>query len=1051
MDNHRDRSATSHSASTGFFNGSRNATVVGSTFNIIAGDYHVTSQGAGLAGLRLLSRAISHGAMFDSAERYPAGKCHPGTREEVQGIILDWINEPLPAENIFWLHGPAGAGKSSIAQSIAEIIRETEKRYAGSFFFARGVLGRDGASALFATLAYQIATHISDVRNIVDDIVGADPTLPTKSLDVQLKDLIADPLSKSSSSFAHTPTIVIDGLDECGNSHTQRDVLRLIGKSVAEYQIPLRFLIVSRPEFWIRNAFDEDPLVQITKGFSLGDPGDVDSDIEAYLQDGFAEIYANNWDVMASVETPWPPFDVIQHLVKEASGQFIYANIVLKFVGASSDFSDPQIELDLITQPGPTRSSAFQELDNLYSAILSLYPRRESLLVVLGGLLTGSSPTAIELFLGVSSTEFNLVLRAVSALVKVQKARPSLDDPDMDKVYGNRAVDVSFCHLSLHEFLQDKSRSGPFWIDVHLIYKRLIEGFVRSIMETVDGKFQHSHVPLMQLDHMWHIFTRKTLFSIDPKIVYDQLQCLVTRFSQVQDIGHFSGFREPQYLLRYMDYLSSLVTVVENPLDFFDTDPFHLTKDAFSSLRRISASIAYKCIDRILVEAQDVDILTNMLVYILLSHSLTMDELGSMPGSNPRMAKAFIQKHWYLIKSSDIEGSDGDRIFFEMPLVLSYFQSVFQGNARTMFCAQGFLVSYRCLKLSAACRVNSRLFDNVCGIVSSFLSSQDFSDVDSKEQLDEYNVESIITFLWEYDWNRLRVSSGHYFGMAVSVANWIDRHLTNYRQANLFDEILPGFTDKLRYIMKRMYDEIFLPTMQVPLFSELCMYDAGCIRTVTLRPIWDSTSSSDSSGQIRMDEEEHWGVDVDNVYIQSYIYTRVPELDSILSRASYLQHHKIWYGNFLEFYLCTLVKGLYHRVHPEFESYSLLANATEVVMRSIHHVAYPTEKMVSALQALSYLSREPPAFPWIPPSIFCSSMIKLLQSPHEEAGGPQYDARTARNFILEGVARRDWTHRRLIRWKEVTTAMKKDRRKIVAEWSVYLFVGNAAKPWLIGV
>lgn len=53
MDNHRDRSATSHSASTGFFNGSRNATVVGSTFNIIAGDYHVTSQGAGLAGMLL--------------------------------------------------------------------------------------------------------------------------------------------------------------------------------------------------------------------------------------------------------------------------------------------------------------------------------------------------------------------------------------------------------------------------------------------------------------------------------------------------------------------------------------------------------------------------------------------------------------------------------------------------------------------------------------------------------------------------------------------------------------------------------------------------------------------------------------------------------------------------------------------------------------------------------------------------------------------------------------------------------------------------------------
>lgn len=429
--------------------------------------------------------------MFDSAERYPAGKCHPGTREEVQAIILDWINDPNPVENMLWLYGPAGAGKSSIAQSIAEIIRDLEKRYAASFFFARSVVGRNGPTTLLPTLAYQIAIQIPDVRDFVNDAVLTDPTITAKSLDIQLKTLIADPLARCSA-VPHTPTVVIDGLDECGNSHTQRDVLRLVSKAITEHRVPLRFLVVSRPEFWIRTAFDGDPLKHLAKRVSLGDSVDTDNDIKTYLEDGFTKIYANNLDVMNSIKKPWPPSNVIDRLVKEASGQFIYATIVLKFVGASSDFSDPQAQLDMISQPGPTRSSAFGELDNLYSIILSLYPRRDSLLTVLGGLLTGSSPKAIQLFLGVSSTEVYLVLRAVSALVIVQNYQSLPGDLDVDAVYGNRDVEVSFCHLSFREFLQDKSRSGPFWIDAQSLSARLIDSFIQTVVESMDGISQNS-------------------------------------------------------------------------------------------------------------------------------------------------------------------------------------------------------------------------------------------------------------------------------------------------------------------------------------------------------------------------------------------------------------------------------------------------------------------------------------------------------------------------------------------------------------------------------
>ncbi|KAH9484715.1 hypothetical protein JR316_0001615 [Psilocybe cubensis] len=991
VDTNAPHNATLENRSISYFTGSENVTVNNSTFTAVSGDYYVLEKGHDTEGLRVLSQTISHGAMFDSAERYPVGKCYPGTREEVQTIILDWINDPDPDEHVLWLFGSAGVGKSSIAQSIAEIARDLGKRYAASFFFARSVAGRNGATTLFPTLAYQIAIQIPDARDLVNDAVLADPTITTKSLDVQLRTLIIGPLS-CLTSISHTPTVIVDGLDECGNSQTQRDVLRLLAKAITEHRVPLRFLVVSRPEYWIRTAFDGDLLNHITKRVSLSDSIDADNDIKAYLEDGFNEIYTNNLDIMASINKPWPPPNVITHLVNEASGQFIYATTILKFVGSSSDFSDPQAQLDMITQPGPTRSSAFGELDNLYSTILSLYPRRDSLLAVLGGLITGSTPKAIELFLGVSSVEFQLVLRAISALVTVKIWDFSPGEPEVDAVYGDRDPEVSFCHLSFREYLQDKSRSSLFWVDTQAYAGKLIDGFSQSVIECIDGSSQYfDKITIAKLDRMWHAFSTKTIFLVEPSVVYRHIQRLVDKLSQLQDKEHDHKLAFPQYILRHLDYVMNLAHVINNPFDFFDTNPFDTPdlKTLFSTLRLLSKAIAFRCIEYILSEAQNRDLLTNVLLYVLLSHSITLDDLGRMPGCNQRMAKTFLLDYWCLVACTDIEGSDSDRVYYNLPSVQLYFEESFQGGERTGLHAKGFLVTYRCLKhllyrydynenFPRIVESRSSLFQDITSIINNFLSDMRFSNVDTGEQFIEYAIESLITFLWEFDWTRLRLVFGHYFTVAVSIANWIDRHLTAKHRADMFESIYPGSVFQLQDVMEHMYDEVFLPTFQVPFFSELSVYDASCIRTVILKPRW--AHNGRSLGSVILDEEERWGVDVDNVYIQSYIYTRTGELDGILSRAGYLEHDQDWYTTLLEFYLNTLVKRVYHSLHPEFQSYALLVNSTEVVMGLVHRVDSLTEKMVKALMALYYLSQqaEPKAI-WSPTHLFCSEIIKLLQ------------------------------------------------------------------------
>ncbi len=58
--------------------------------------------------------------MHDSLARYPPPRCHPDTRKKVLKVITDWIEDSYPRQRIVWLNGPAGAGKSAIAQTSSQ-------------------------------------------------------------------------------------------------------------------------------------------------------------------------------------------------------------------------------------------------------------------------------------------------------------------------------------------------------------------------------------------------------------------------------------------------------------------------------------------------------------------------------------------------------------------------------------------------------------------------------------------------------------------------------------------------------------------------------------------------------------------------------------------------------------------------------------------------------------------------------------------------------------------------------------------------------------------
>ena len=442
-------------------------------------------------GLFMLSQAIAHDAMCDSAARYPPGRCHPGTREAVLTQILEWINRPALNTDVLWLYGAAGVGKSAIMQTVAEILRNFyREHYAGSFFFANGVPGRGQGSALFPTLSYQIGMNLPVVREFINLAMMADPSLPTKSMDIQMQALIISPLLSSLYQPTHAATIIIDGLDECQGSAVQKAILSLIANAKSSFPLPLRFLIASRPEFWIRDSFNQQPLFGMTQRINLSESGNALDDIKKYLQAGFSEIYANNLDVMAMVQSPWPSSEVIDRLAQEASGQFVYASTVLKFVGSSSPFCDPKHQLEVLCGAGPSRATALSDLDTLYTKILSIYPRPDTLVRALAGIvvLGPSSQQAISYFMDVRHDELALILRATSSLVDIFTINVKVDDEDLDAIY-RLDTHIKFYHLSTSDFLVDSNRSGPFCVNLQSSYDFIFRRCLNLTIYALNGEY----------------------------------------------------------------------------------------------------------------------------------------------------------------------------------------------------------------------------------------------------------------------------------------------------------------------------------------------------------------------------------------------------------------------------------------------------------------------------------------------------------------------------------------------------------------------------------
>ena len=264
------------------------------------------------------------------AARYSSGnrqRCLRGTRRDVLLQLEHWLKDEQD-HRIFWLNGLAGTGKSTIAQTFAEI-SFADGNLGASFFCSRDFQDRSNLQAIFPTLAFQLAHRYQLFRDQLLQVLKADPGVGSESLCSQMEKVIVGPLNTTSI----RTLIIIDALDECKDEEPASAILSVLSRYVGK--IPqVKFFTTGRPEPRIRSGFRLKSLQPITEVLKLHDVerSSVDSDIKLFFRTGLTNIAETRSD--CDLTEDWPSSHEIDILCEKAAGLFIYASTVVKFVAS---------------------------------------------------------------------------------------------------------------------------------------------------------------------------------------------------------------------------------------------------------------------------------------------------------------------------------------------------------------------------------------------------------------------------------------------------------------------------------------------------------------------------------------------------------------------------------------------------------------------------------------------------------------------------------------------------------------------------------------------
>lgn len=367
--------------------------------------------------------------------------------------VVAWLTNQSREEDIFWLYGCPGIGKSAVAQSVGEIA--SIKGMLGAAFFLLEDRELNDPSRFFITLADQLADRHEAYRQRLLAVLERNGRLFESDLWTQFEKLFVGPLSGLQ--LQKKLLIIIDGLDQCKGVEDQVALVKLLREKASD--LPLIWMICSRPEAYLKPVFDDGGYngTCYKRELSLEEPGSS-SDIRIYVEDRLKKLAKEYSDHFHSDD--WPTCDDLNKLVDKSSGLFLYATTILSYTGDQSA-ADPDSQLeDALTFIGNSQPLSAEApnplklLDSLYLGVLGGIPKDklDVPLSLLGSCTICQYLPAMHLanLLRLRQRQFYSALRPLHSILAVPTRENALTTP------------LRYFHISFPEFLAEPSRSHPF-------------------------------------------------------------------------------------------------------------------------------------------------------------------------------------------------------------------------------------------------------------------------------------------------------------------------------------------------------------------------------------------------------------------------------------------------------------------------------------------------------------------------------------------------------------------------------------------------------------
>ena len=304
----------------------------------------------------------AHGAGYRHGNQT---SCLKGTQESVLSKI-EGQTEDFKKSPIFWLNGLAGTGKSTIAQTLAELVF-ANGHLGASFFCSRGVEDHSDLKLIFPTFAFQLAQKYPCFQSSLLPLLQSNPDTAYEPPQHQMQSLPTQPLQP-----ADTPTaIAIDALDECKDKESESAILLVLGQSVSE--VPrVKFFITCRPEAHTMSGLCGPLLKTATDIFILHhvELSVIHGDIFCLFKHELSMLVQQRGGT-----NDWPIDEHLNSLCSRAAGLFVYAVATLNFL--KHKIKRPWDLLDMIvkspestTCEGKVELEGYTSLDFLYASIL---------------------------------------------------------------------------------------------------------------------------------------------------------------------------------------------------------------------------------------------------------------------------------------------------------------------------------------------------------------------------------------------------------------------------------------------------------------------------------------------------------------------------------------------------------------------------------------------------------------------------------------------------------------------------------------------------------